>query len=217
MNANAQAEAPAAFHALRRLAQRRSETEQCDFCSLPLRAAHRHLLEVATRKVVCVCDACALAFVNAKGRWKIIPRDTRPLPEFQMTDMDWAALGLPVQLAFMFHSTPVNKPVAIYPSPGGPTESLLSLTNWETIVTANPCLARMEPDVEALLVNRLQPPHQYYLAPLDVCYQLSGLIRLHWRGFSGGEKVWSEVRSFFERLAADSAASDSPGREAAHA
>ena len=64
----------------------------------------------------------------------------------------------------------------------------------------NPRLDDLQPEVEALLVNRLSGRHLYYLVPIDECYRLSGLIRLHWRGLSGGSEVWEEVGRFFERL-----------------
>jgi hypothetical protein len=189
-----------AFAALRRMAQPRATIEQCEFCSLPLSAGHRHLLETATRKIICACDACALRFDNVVGRWKLIPRDARPLPDLRMSDAQWDGLSLPIQLAFLFHSTPAQKVIAMYPSPAGATESLLSLANWQELVSENPVLSAMQPDVEALLCNRLKDAREYYLAPIDVCFELVGLIRLHWRGFSGGDKVWTELDSFFNRL-----------------
>jgi hypothetical protein len=66
----------------------------------------------------------------------------------------------------------------------------------------------MEPDVEAFLVNRLssRTGHEYYIAPIDECYRLVGIIRTHWRGLAGGAAVWQELDLFFARL-----------REAAHA
>jgi hypothetical protein len=36
--------------------------------------------------------------------------------------------------------------------------------------------------------------------PIDECYRLVGLIRLNWRGLSGGSEVWEEVDKFFEQL-----------------
>ena len=193
---------------LRRMAkrqQRASAVEQCEFCNLPLSPGHRHLLELATRKIVCACDPCALRFENVIGRWKLIPRDAKSLPDFRITDAQWNALALPINLAFLFHSTPENKAVAMYPSPAGAMQSLLPLTSWETMTAENIALAEMQPDVEALLVNRLEEEGQYYIAPIDVCFELSGVIRVHWRGLSGGEKVWSEIGSFFGRLKSASA------------
>ena len=45
----------------------------------------------------------------------------------------------------------------------GPTESLLELDAWQALEAANPVLAQMEPDVEALLVNRARGARR----PLD--------------------------------------------------
>src|SRR5690349_15825385 len=105
------------INTLRRLAQQRRDVEQCEFCSLPVSSGHRHLLEIATRKIVCACDPCALRFENVIGRWKLIPRDARLLPDFKMTDAQWDALALPIDLVFLFYSTPEGKVVAMYPSP----------------------------------------------------------------------------------------------------
>ena len=58
----------------------------------------------------------------------------------------------------------------------------------------------MQGDVEALLINRLGTTREYYIAPIDLCFELVGLIRMHWRGFSGGEKVWKEIDQFFQKL-----------------
>jgi hypothetical protein len=94
--------------------------------------------------------------------------------------------------------------VAYYPSPMGPTESLLDLDAWEELEADNPVLATLEPDVEALLVNRARGARDYLLVPIDACYRLVALMRTHWRGLSGGSEVWDEIDRFFreEREAA---------------
>jgi hypothetical protein len=201
---------------LRRLAPSRAPAEQCEFCSLPLGQGHRHLLELAGQKIICACDPCALRFENVVGRWKLIPRDARLLPSFQMADATWEGFALPINLAFFFHSTRAGKMVALYPSPAGATESLLPLSSWQTLERDNPCLLRMERDVEALLVHRLGEARECYLAPIDVCYELVGIIRLRWRGLSGGDKVWEELRNFFARLKGQTAGSPAQP-EAVHA
>src|SRR5262245_11308730 len=189
-----------AIRTLRRLAKRQAQVEQCEFCSSSLHSSHRHLLEIQTRRVVCVCEPCALRFENVIGRWKLIPRDAIALPEFELTDAEWEGFALPINLAFFFRSTPANKTVAMYPSPAGATESLLSLGAWDALVAANPALQRMQPDVQALLVNRLGSSREYYIAPIDHCFELVGIIRMHWRGFSGGAKVWKEIEEFFAKV-----------------
>ncbi len=189
---------------LRRLARRRTAAELCDFCSCELESSHRHLVEVASSKLVCACTPCALTFENARGaRWKLVPRRARVLNDFQLTDGQWESLGLPINLAFFVFSTPAARTIARYPSPAGPTESQLPLAAWNGLLAENPCLCGLRADVEALLVNRVGKAREYYLAPIDACYELVGLIRKHWRGFSGGDAVWREIAAFFSRLKAE--------------
>jgi len=72
-------------------------------------------------------------------------------------------------------------------------------------VNSNPALRKLEPDIEALLVNRVghahgSAPPEYFVAPIDDCYRLVGLIRTHWKGLSGGNEVWAEIAGFFSAL-----------------
>jgi hypothetical protein len=60
-----------------------------------------------------------------------------------------------------------------------------------------PCL---EPDVEALLVNRIGDARECYRVGVDECYRLAGLIRTNWHGLSGGSEVWAAIARFFEAL-----------------
>jgi hypothetical protein len=193
------------FARLRQFASEKPQSRsmsQCELCGLEIPAVrHRHLLELATRQVVCACDPCAFRFHDVVGgKFKLIPRDTRRLPDFEMTDGQWDGLAIPINLAFFFHSASEEKLVAMYPSPAGATESLLSLREWETLLANNPILAEMEVDVEALLVNRVGEARDYFLAPIDTCYRLVGLIRTHWRGLSGGKVIWDEIEQFFVEL-----------------
>ena len=191
------------FATLRRFAMAQSQPvqERCELCSTGLASEHRHLLETANHKIICACDPCALRFSDVvDGRFKLIPRDAHSLPDFQLTDAEWSDLALPIDLAFLVYSTPAKKMMALYPSPAGATESLLPLSAWDSLVAGNPALARMEPDVEALLVNRVRERRLYFIAPIDVCFELVGLMRTHWRGLSGGEEVWREIEAFFNRL-----------------
>jgi hypothetical protein len=189
------------FATLRGLARRRDAVEHCDMCAAALAPEHQHLVEPAARKLVCACDACAILFPQGAGtKYKRVARRVRWLRDFRMTDGQWDGLLIPIGMAFFLKSTIENRVLAFYPSPAGPTESLLSLEAWNDIVQDNPALNNMEPDVEALLVNRINHAEEYFVAPIDKCYELVGLIRAHWRGLSGGTEVWREIRRFFDEL-----------------
>ena len=189
------------FTALRRFARPRTAVERCDLCSVELAAEHEHLLEPANRQLRCSCTPCALLFCDKTDKRFIrVPRRISALTEFQLTDLQWNSLMLPIQLAFFFESTPDERVIALYPSPAGATESLLPLESWSEIVGQNEPLKKMRPDVEALLVNRVGEKREYFIAPIDECYKLVGVIRLNWHGLSGGTKAWSEIDTFFASL-----------------
>jgi hypothetical protein len=175
--------------------------ERCELCGLALATEHAHLLEPDTRQLVCSCDPCAVLFSGRQGgRYRRVPRDIWALPEFRLTDIQWEDPHLPINLAFFVQSTPAKRVLALYPSPAGAVESLLTLEAWQTLVVDNPVLGELEPDVEALLVNRIKDARAYYRTPIDECFKLVGLIRAHWRGLSGGTEVWDEVGRYFKSL-----------------
>jgi hypothetical protein len=209
MSASVRSGSPLA--ALRRYAQPRTVEERCDLCGVTLAPAHRHLLELASRKILCSCDACAMRFQGViDARFKRIPRDARPVPGMEISDAQWEGLALPISLAFFFFSTPAGKMTALYPSPAGATESLLPLETWSSLASTNPLLGTMEPDVEALLVNRVGEARDYFIAPIDLCFELAGLIRMHWRGLHGGDIVWQKIDQFFSRLRLQTAPTAEP-------
>ncbi len=199
-----------AFSVLRRFAARRVAAEQCEFCSHAVAADHQHVVEPATRRLVCVCDACAVLFSGDHPRFRRVPRSVRVLRDFRMTEAQWDGLLIPIGMAFFYESSQAGRMVALYPSPAGPTESLLPLETWQDIVRDNAVLARMQPDVEALVANRLgavqhettgaSSAPEYYILPIDECFRLVGLIRLHWKGLSGGVRVWGEMARFFAAI-----------------
>ena len=196
---------------LRRLAQRTAPEpraapdalERCELCGELIAPEHRHLVDVQSRQLLCACRACVILFDRqgaGGGHYRLVPERRLLVEDFDLDDARWAALRIPVDMAFFFHSTPAERVMAFYPSPMGATESLLELDDWEAIVAANPVLGTMEPDVEALLVNRAQDAREHWLVPVDDAYALVGLIRSRWKGLSGGQEVWREIVGFFEQL-----------------
>lgn len=191
----------AALNSLRQFARPRTFQEHCELCDTGLAAEHAHLVELSSRRLICACDACALLFDNpAAGRFRRVPRRSWFLRDFRLSDAAWSDLHLPIDLAFLIHSTPAGRVVALYPSPAGATESLVSLESWQVLMEENPVLRNLEPDVEALLVNRIGMARECYVVGIDTCYQLVGSIRKHWRGLSGGTAVWDAIGRFFADL-----------------
>jgi hypothetical protein len=201
------------FSSLRRFAAEESEKaaraaaeaaqEHCDLCGEPIPPEHRHLLEVSTREMMCACRPCSILFdrsAASEGRYRLVPDRRLFLEDFEMDDVQWESLRVPVDMAFFFYNTPAERVVAFYPSPMGPTESLLTLSAWEELETHNPILREMERDVEALLVNRVRGAREHFLVPIAECYGLVGLIRTNWRGLSGGREVWEKIEQFFGEL-----------------
>jgi hypothetical protein len=199
-----------AFGVLRQFTRgRRSlerEVEHCELCSTGLAPEHPHLVELASRRILCACDACALLFDGReKSKYRRVSRRIARLAGFEMTEGQWESLLIPINMAFFFHSSLDGRVVALYPSPAGAVESLLPLEAWNDIVGNNPELLTLQADVEALLVNRVGHARgladaQYFIAPIDECYRLVGLLRSSWKGLSGGEEVWTEVARFFSHL-----------------
>ncbi|MDQ3889479.1 MAG: DUF5947 family protein [Actinomycetota bacterium] len=179
------------------------DEERCDLCSEPIGPEHRHLLDLERRQILCACRACKILFERREAggeRYRLVPERCLEIADFDLDDARWQSLRIPVDMAFFFTSTAVGRVVAFYPSPMGATESLLELEAWEDLEARNRVLAELEPDVEALLVNRARGAREHWLVPVDRCYALVGLIRMRWKGLAGGEEVWAEIDSFFDDL-----------------
>ncbi len=187
---------------LRGLARKQRPNEVCELCGAAVAHEHSHVLQSSNGRILCACEACAILFSHRSdsGKFVRIPRSAIRLDNFQLSDAAWSALLLPIDLAFFLNSTPAGRVTAYYPSPAGSTESLLNLDAWAELARSNPALERMSPDVEALLVNRARGRRDYFIAPIDQCYKLTGIIRKHWRGLSGGDEVWQQIEQFFEGL-----------------
>ena len=189
-----------ALVALRRFTRTRPAVERCELCGETLKEEHAHLLERERRRITCVCDACAILFCGQeKTRFLRVPRRVRRLEEFSFSDEQWEAMMLPIGLAFFLRGGDGATRV-LYPSPAGAMESLIHVAPWQQLFAREPILRDVEPEVEALVVNRIGKEPASYVAPLDQCYRLVGLIRTQGRGLSGGGEVWKAIAAFFEDL-----------------
>jgi hypothetical protein len=140
--------------ALRRFTRVRPLEERCELCVAALEPEHPHLLHCESRQIACACDACAVLFCGQEGgKFLRIPRRILELEDFAFGDLEWESMMLPIHLAFFVRDRD-GKVAAMYPSPAGAVASQLGMESLERRFAEHPALARMEPEVETLLVNR---------------------------------------------------------------
>jgi hypothetical protein len=189
-------------HELRKRAAARTRPherpEHCDLCGTEIPADHRHLLHLEERRIACTCETCR-ALLGGDSPWRPTGTRTLWLDDLVLSEATWLRFAIPIGLAF-FLVRSSGDVVALYPSPAGATESELDLDAWAEVVSANPPLQDLEPEIEGLVVNRLVEPHRHAVAPIDECYRLVGLVKAAWQGISGGPTVGAAVESFFAEL-----------------
>jgi len=188
------------FSALRRFAQARPQVERCDLCGAAFDEVHQHLLDRKSRQIACSCDACAIVFCGqAGGKFLRIPRRIRRVDARTFSDLEWEAMALPINLAFFLRDAE-GRMAAMYPSPAGAVESQIDLDSLHPDHAIKARMQSLEPEVEALIVNRIGDEHLSYIIPLDECYRLVGIVKTRWRGLSGGPDVWAGIHEFFQSL-----------------
>ncbi|MGH3790650.1 MAG: DUF5947 family protein [Pseudonocardiaceae bacterium] len=179
------------------------QIERCEMCAVPIGGWHGHVVDIEGRGLMCTCRPCALLFTQdgaARGKYRSVPERYRYAANVPLAEVTWDSIGIPVAMAFFFTNSSMGQTVAFYPSPAGATESLLSLEAWTDLLAAMPALADLKPDVEALLVHKTEGGFECFAVPIDACYQLVGLVRMHWKGFDGGEDAWTAIHGFFADL-----------------
>lgn len=181
----------------------RARSRVCEMCTADIDEHHQHVVDLESRNLLCTCRACYLLFTHegaAQGRYKAVPERLLHDPNPVLDEAVWEELQVPVRIAFFFFNSQLGRVAGFYPSPAGATESLLPLHAWDSLVEANPMFAAIEPDVEAILLERSQDKSEAFLVPIDVCYGLVGLMRLKWKGFDGGEDAHSAIDAFLTGL-----------------
>ena len=190
------------------------EIERCEFCAVDIGERHGHVADVGQHRLLCVCRPCYLLFAPqgaGGGRYRGVGEDVRRVTDLDVSEAQWDALRIPVDLAFFFRQTlrdasslgssgQAGDLLAFYPGPGGATESLLDLVAWGDLAAANPVLDTTEEDVEAVLLRRHDGGFSCYLVPIDHCYELVGVVRSSWTGLGGGPEVWARIEAWFADL-----------------
>ena len=177
--------------------------ERCEFCGVDIGDRHGHVADVAQHRLLCVCRPCYLLFAPqgaGGGRYRGVGEDVRRVADPQVTESQWDALRIPVDLVFFFRQSGIAHLLAFYPGPGGATESLLDLAAWDDLVADHPVLGTTMEDVEAVLLRRLGDGFACYLVPIDLCYELVGVVRSSWTGLGGGTEVWRRIDAWFADL-----------------
>ncbi len=178
--------------------------DRCDLCAEPLPPDHRHLLDLAGGEARCACRACALLFDRreAGGRhYRLLPRRRLRLSGFAIDDQLWAALGVPVGLAYFVREGASGEVRVGYPSPLGAPRATVDPAVWAELARGLPPTAELADDVEALLVNRARGASEHWIVPLDDCFRLVAVVRAHWKGLTGGREAWARIESFFSEPA----------------
>ncbi len=179
--------------------------EVCELCMEPIPDEHGHLVDLEARNLMCACRGCFLLFSSegaGGGHFRSVPDRYVAFPDFELSPAQWDSLQIPVSVAFFFLNSSLGRIAAFYPGPAGATESELPLDTWAEVIDANPELATMQPDVEAFLVRsrRGQGGADYYIVPIDACYELVGHLRMLWRGFDGGQEANAKLNAFFDEV-----------------
>ncbi|HEX4711174.1 DUF5947 family protein [Phenylobacterium sp.] len=174
--------------------------ERCDFCRVRLPDEHGHLVEAETLRLFCSCAACAEDMADGASGFRRVQPRREVLEDFALSDSDWAALQIPIDVACLFRPEDGASPLALFPGPAGATRSQLSGEVWAGLAQKYSLLEELEPGAEALLVNRSGGRRDHYRVSTDHCYALAGLMRAHWRGLAGGEEAWAAVDGYFADL-----------------
>jgi hypothetical protein len=177
------------------------DVETCEMCGTPAGPRHGHVVDTENRALMCACRACFLLFTQPDaggGRFRAVPERCLHDPDHPLDPVEWESLGIPVGAVFFLRSA--TGLAAFYPSPAGATECLLDLDAWTRLAAGHPLLDAAEPDVEAILIRSGTGSVECFLVPIDLCYQLVGLVRMFWKGFDGGQEAHEHIDEFFAGL-----------------
>ena len=122
---------------------------------------HKHLIHLDERRIVCVCATC-WALRSGDAEFRPVGNRRVWLEDFALTDEQWAAFGSPIGLAFLMISSVSGERDRALPEPGGGDRVRARPGGVGDVCAANPEL-ELEPDSEALVVNRLGETPQHMI------------------------------------------------------
>jgi hypothetical protein len=174
-------------------------SSRCELCAVPIGEQHSHLAEPARGSIACACPDCARLFdFEGLGRYRRVPDEVCSLTTVGFEAQDWAALGIPIGLAWL-RRTDAGEIRASFPSPIGTAETTLEPEALDLLERLVP-RGSLRAEVEALLIHRLGTETEAWRVPIDICYMLVGTLRAHWIGLTGGSAAQYAVREFLARL-----------------
>ena len=177
--------------------------ETCEICGVGIPARHGHVADTHDHRLLCVCRPCHLLFApdGAGGaRFRGVGDTVRHLDDLVLDEADWDGLQIPVDLAFFFRHSDEDASTRSTPDRVAPPSPRSTSPPGPPCSTPTRRSPAMMPDVEAVLLRHLDPGFSAHVTPIDVCYELVGIVREHWEGLHGGDDVWQRIAAFFEEL-----------------
>jgi hypothetical protein len=181
------------------------QAERCELCKVELPPEHGHIADLENQTLECACRACYLLFTRPDAthmRYRAVPDRYLSDPARTLTPAQFDELEIPVGLVFFLHSSAAGRVVGFYPSPAGATECELDLGAWERLTAEHPLFGAPAADVEAALISRTDGALEYFVVPIDACYELVGRMRMQWRGFDGGAEARASIQDFLQQVRA---------------
>jgi len=177
-----------------------ADEEHCEFCSAGIPAGHGHVADLEQSSLMCACRACYLLFTQpgaGRAKYRSVPDRYLRDPDRTLSAAEWDELQIPVGLAFFLYRSDPGELGGFYPSPAGATQCALDLPAWQRLAAGHPLLGQAEPDVEAVLISQDESAGiEYFIVPVDACYELAGRMRMLWRGFDGGTEARQSIAEF---------------------
>lgn len=167
-----------AFSAVRRFTLRPTPDVRCELCSAVLPQSHEHLFDARARSTACACTACAVLFASeATARYTRLSPASERLTELEFGRPELERLGIPVTLVCLCPSALHARVFAQYPSRAGVVDGLVALSDWHALVAAQPALAAVAVDRDALLVDARGARATCIRLSMDRWHHMLGLLR----------------------------------------